>query len=241
MSEQQVSGWSPGPRGPRACAGVVEVWRADLTAAPDELQELLCSEERERAQRIVRAGARTLWTHSRGLLRALLGRYLERDPRQLRFEVGAHGKPKLAHDGPAADNGPAGPDLRFNLSHSGPLVLVAVSARHEVGVDVEHARTRDGAGTDELALAARVFGTAQARRLAELDRDQRAGELLRAWAMHEATLKCLGTGLAGTGRTAPDPREGLWRAALDVGPGAAAAVAAQGEQARELRCWDWQT
>ncbi len=101
MSEQQATGWSPGPRGPRACAGVVEVWRADLTAASDELQELLCSEETERAQRIVRAGARTLWARSRGLLRALLGRYLERDPRQLRFEVGAHGKPKLAHDEPS--------------------------------------------------------------------------------------------------------------------------------------------
>ena len=240
MSEQQATGWSPGPRGPRACAGVVEVWRADLTAASDELQELLCSEETERAQRIVRAGARTLWARSRGLLRALLGRYLERDPRELRFEVGAHGKPKLAHDGSAAHNGPAGPDLRFNLSHSGPLVLVAVSARHEVGVDVEHARARGDGDAEELALAARVFGAAQARRLAELDRDQRAGELLRAWAMHEATLKCMGMGLGGTRRSAADPPEGLWRAALNVGPGAAAAVAAQGEQARELRCWDWQ-
>ena len=248
---EKATGWSPGPRDPRACAGIVDVWRADVTAVPDELQELLGSEETERAQRIVRAGARTLWARSRGLLRALLGRYLEHDPRQLRFEVGAHGKPKLAYDGPAAHDGraphdgrtphdgPAGPDLRFNLSHSGPLVLIAVSARHEVGVDVEHARARGDAGADELALAARLFGAAQARRLGELDRDRRAAELLRAWAMHEATLKCLGTGLAGTRAAAPDPPQGLWRAALDVGPGAAAAVAAQGEHARELHCWDW--
>jgi 4'-phosphopantetheinyl transferase len=208
---------------------VVEVWRADLTAAPAELQELLCREETERAQRIVRAGARTLWVRSRGLLRELLGRYLDRDPRQLRFALGPHGKPKLAHI-----------DLRFNLSHSGPLVLVAVSARDEVGVDVEHAGARStGAGADELALAARVFGTAQAQRLGRLDRDQRTAELLRAWAMHEATLKCLGTGLGGTRGRAPNPPQNLWTAALDVGPGAAAAVAAQGAHARELRCWDW--
>lgn len=243
MNEQQATGWSPGPRGPRTRAGVVEVWRADLTAAPAELQELLCDEERERAQRILRTEARALWTRSRGLLRALLGRYLECDPRELCFELGAHGKPKLA------DNGPAGPDVRFNLSHSGPLVLVAVSAHHEVGVDVEHTRTRSDDGAHELALAERVFGVAEAQRLWELDQGQRAGELLRAWAMHEARLKCLGTGLPGTSlagpgtpgehRTAPDSPDGLWTATLDVGPGAAAAVAAQGAHARELRCWDW--
>ncbi len=240
MSEQasgwsagQAGDWSPGPRGPRACANVVDVWRADLTAAPAELQELLCDEELERAQRIVRTGARALWARSRGLLRALLGRYLERDPRELRFELGAHGKPKLVGDGPA------GPDVRFNLSHSGALVLIAVSAHHEVGVDVEHERTRGGERANELALAKRVLGAAQAQRLAELDRDRRAGELLRAWAMHEATLKCLGTGLAGTRGPAPDPPDGLWTTALDLGPRVAGAVAAQGAHARELRCWDW--
>lgn len=212
---------------------MVEVWRADLTAASPELQELLCDEELERARRIVRSEARALWARSRGLLRALLGRYLDCDPRELRFALGAHGKPKLA------DNGRSGPDLRFNLSHSGPLVLVAVSARHEVGVDVEHARTRRGERANELALAKRVLGAAQAQRLAGLDQGLRAGELLRAWAMHEATLKCLGTGLGGTHGPVPDPPDGLWTAALDVGPRAAGAVAAQGGQARELRCWDW--
>jgi 4'-phosphopantetheinyl transferase len=233
VSEQQASDWSPGPRGPRAGAGVVEVWRADLTAAPADLHELLCHEELERAQRIVRTGARALWTRSRGLLRALLGRYLECDPRELRFELGPHGKPKLA------GNGRADLDLRFNLSHSGPLVLVAVSADHEVGVDVEHRRARGGDGAHELALAARIFGMAEAQRLGELDRGRRAGELLRAWALHEATLKCLGTGLGGTRPSSPDAPDGLWTATLDVGPGAAAAVAAQGAHARELRCWDW--
>jgi len=238
MSERQATTWSPGPRAPRADDAVVDVWRADLAAMSDELEELLSSEELERARRIVRAGARTIWGRSRGLLRALLGRYLERDPRQLRFELGAHGKPRLAHEGSALD-GPPGPDLRFNLSHSGPLVLVAVSADHEVGVDVEHERDRGGDGAHELALAARMFGAAEAQRLGKLERGRRAGELLHAWALHEATLKCLGTGIGGTRSSPPDSLAELWTATLDVGPGAAAAVAAQGAHARELRCWDW--
>jgi phosphopantetheinyl transferase len=118
----------------RATIGSVHVWRADLTAVEDRLEDLLCADERSRAARILPARKRVLWVRSRGLLRALLGRYLERDPRALRFELGAGGKPALAPAGPA----PA--DLRFNLSHSGELALVAVTVEQEVGVDLERAR-----------------------------------------------------------------------------------------------------
>ena len=67
-----------------------------------------------RAARILSERNRTLWIRSRGVLRALLGRYLERDPRELRFVLGPHGKPALGREGMDA-----GEDLRFNLSHSG--------------------------------------------------------------------------------------------------------------------------
>jgi len=142
--------WDRAPASPRASAGVVDVWRADLAAA-DGLAELLCAQERARAERLLRA---TLWARSRGMLRALLGRYLDRDPRGLRFELGPQGKPAL--------RGRAGRarQLRFNLSHSGELALVAVTAGREVGVDVECApRARR---VHELAIVARVLGPAQA-------------------------------------------------------------------------------
>jgi 4'-phosphopantetheinyl transferase len=116
---------------------VVDVWRVDLAAASDGLIELLCAEELERAAQIVKERDRVLWARSRGVLRALLGRYLDRDPRALRFVLGAHGKPALSPEGPA----PA-VDLRFNLSHSGTIALYAVSTGREVGVDIECARER---------------------------------------------------------------------------------------------------
>jgi 4'-phosphopantetheinyl transferase len=222
---------------------VVDVWRADLAAASDELGELLCAEERERAARIVRERDRVLWARSRGVLRALLGRYLDRDPRALRFAVGAHGKPMLQIPGGTPTSGPtpAGTlktdgvaDLRFNMSHSGELALYAVTAKHAVGIDVEVARRQ----INELAIVARVLGRDQARRLASLDAEARTQEFLRAWATNEAAVKCRGTGLAAPPQGSPTAD--LWTTELDVGPHAAAAVAVEGER-RELRCWQWRS
>ena len=206
---------------------MVDVWRVDLGAAAAGMEDLLCVEERARGARLVRERHRTLWIRSRGALRALLGRYLDRDPRELRLALGAHGKPALRDGG----------DLRFNLSHSSELMLVAVTAGREIGVDLECARERYTAA------------------------------FMRAWTMREAAVKCLGTGLgsvglgsvglgstglgsvglgsAGLGSAADtsadedDPTAGLWTAELDVGPGAAAAVAAAGGQECELRCREW--
>ena len=218
---------APNPATPRATAGVVDVWRADLAAIEDDLEGLLRADELARAARIVHPRKRVLWARSRGVLRALLGRYLDRDPLDLRFVLGPHGKPALS-----LDSGPT-EDLRFNLSHSGCLALVAVTAGRTVGIDVEVAVRRR---VDELAVAARVLGDGQARRLAVFDSQARARAFLRAWVAHEATVKCLGLGLATPLEGAP-PAD-LWTEPVDVGPRAAAAVAVEGGPC-ELRYRDW--
>jgi phosphopantetheinyl transferase len=145
----------------RAAKGIVHVWHADLAVAGDGLENLLCAQELARAARIVPDRRRVRWARSRAILRALLGRYLDCDPRTLRFVPGPHGKPALHRE-----EGRWGTDLRFNLSHSGEILLLAVTATREVGVDIERARPRYTA------------------------------EFLRAWTLREAAVKCLGTGLA---------------------------------------------
>jgi 4'-phosphopantetheinyl transferase len=229
--------WAPGPLHPLLADGAVHVWRADLTAVGGDLGELLCSEERARAERFLGERDRQLWTRSRGVLRALLGRYLRQDPSSLRFATGAHGKPALVeHDSEPPATPPLScarsPRLSFNMSHSGQLALYAFSEAGAVGVDIEGARQP----SDEVAIAARVFGAAVARRLERLDPAARQREFLRAWVRHEAELKCLGVGI-GRAHAGVDRRM-LWVAELDLGPSAAAAVAAE-RPARELRCWDW--
>jgi len=244
--------WTPGPHQPRLAEGAVHVWRVDLDAVADDLGELLSSEERERAERLLGERERGRWMRSRGLLRRLLGSYLRTDPSALRFTTGANGKPALLDDSHRSAGGPSSsratsPRAHFNLSHSDRLALYAFSRSGSVGVDIEIARRM----TKEVAIAARAFGPQEARRLAELDPATREREFLRAWVRHEARLKCSGTGIggaaSGTGiggagigavHGAPAGAGEPWIAELDVGSGAAGAVALEREP-RELRRWDW--
>ena len=120
-----IQPWAPGPRPCGRSAGAIDVWRADLTAVEDELEDLLCAEERARAAQIVRERKRVLWARSRGVLRALLGRYLDRDPR----DAALRARRRTASPRCCGDRAPRRPeDLRFNLSHSGTLALYAVTA-----------------------------------------------------------------------------------------------------------------
>jgi hypothetical protein len=154
-------------------AGVVDLWQVDLGAVEsDGLQDLLSVGEHERAKRILSQRQRVRWAHSRGVLRELLSRYLDCDARELRFELGAHGKPALRDEPTAGIR--SGDGLGFNLSHSGSLMLVAVTAGQEVGVDIERARERYTA------------------------------EFLRAWTMREAATKCRGLALAAPAPISPE-------------------------------------
>jgi 4'-phosphopantetheinyl transferase len=229
--------WTPGPAHPQLADGAIHVWRADRSAVSPSLGELLSSDERQRAERFVDARHGELWRRSRGLLRALLGLYLERDPSSLRFLTGEHGKPAIIEDGGEP------PRLSFNMSHSHELALYGFAHAGAIGVDVELRRR----AIDEVAIAASALGAAAAQRLQELEPLARRREFLRAWARHEAELKCLGVGFGGVGGAGASgdvgaselARERLWVAELDVGPDAGGAVAAE-RPARELRCWDWQ-
>jgi 4'-phosphopantetheinyl transferase len=223
--------WTPGPQHPRLAPGAVHVWRVDLTAPGDELLELLSPAERERAKRPAGVREGQLWAYSRAVLRALLARYLQTDPRGLRFAVGKAGKPALANDASASTVPDAAlTRLSFNLSHSAQTALYAFAAVGAVGVDVEVARRP----IDAVALAGRVFGPVEAARLRALDAEARDREFLRAWVRHEAALKCLGVGLGGS----RDGETVRWISELEMGSRAAAAVAVAASPS-ELRCWDW--
>jgi 4'-phosphopantetheinyl transferase len=205
--------------------------------------ESLDDAERERAERIVSARRRELWSRSRGALRNLLARYLRVDPGSIVLAAGKHGKPLLHASHRQA---PA-----FNLSHSASLALFALVAEGEVGVDLEVARAaheRDPRDA-RLSLALRRFGADAAQRLTQLDGASREHEFLRLWVRDEAERKWRGTGI-GAGDAAADPPAaggrstasgsdaGPWVADLDVGPRAAAALAL-GSRASELLLWEW--
>jgi 4'-phosphopantetheinyl transferase len=220
---------------PALADGALHVWRANLESLADEIAMCLCEEELARAG-FLRDTNRQIWMRARGVLRVLLGRYLERDPRSLRFDTSKHGKPFLLPPSGGASKGDRAKaehgkprELRFNLSHSGSVALIAISATSEVGVDVELARDR----IDVVALAAHVFGPAEGRRLGALVPSLARREFLRRWVAHEADLKCNGVGLLAP----PSPGSRVaWRRILDIGQPEGIAAVATTTRPSEVRC-----
>lgn len=201
--------------------GEIALWRLCLDTAPSAGDlRVLAADERARAARFRRPVDARRWSAARAFLRRVLGAYLGLSAEQVHFEAGPDGKPAVAGH----------PDLYFNLSHSGSLVLVALTELGEVGVDVEQVR----ADVDCVELARVGLGPRAAAHLDGLAAEARVGEFFRLWARHEATVKCRGSGL---GTATPDDPAREWLADVDVGAGYAAAVALAGDAARSATPW----
>lgn len=154
---------------------------------------------------------------SEAILRAVLARYLGEDPASIRFATAPGGKPQLAER----------PErLRFNLSHSGVLVLVGVAAV-EIGVDVQRVEPR----RSHLAIAERRLGSAAAAAVRAAPDADRATVFTAHWAAFEARQKCLGIGVFEEGPAEPT----VATFSVDVPPGYAAAAAAIGAAAPDHR------
>jgi 4'-phosphopantetheinyl transferase len=165
----------------------VHVWRVALDQArPRErrLRQTLSQEEHERAARFHFQRDRERFIVARGLLRLILGRYLDVKPSQLQFSYGPHGKPALASE--CGVNA-----LRFNLSHSHELALYAVTRGRDVGVDVEHVR----GDMDTEAIANRFFSEQETAILRSLAPEGRRKAFFACWTRKEAYIKARGEGL----------------------------------------------
>jgi 4'-phosphopantetheinyl transferase len=156
-------------------------WRLDGSPLQREaLARHLCRDEMRRAHSFVFARDRDRFLAARGRLREILAGCLGADPRELIFDYGEQGKPRLAGAGAA---------LRFNLSHSGDHAVLAVSRSAEVGVDIECVRPI------ERELAARTFSAAEVAALDALPDERWLEGFFRCWTRKEAVVKAIGTGL----------------------------------------------
>src|SRR5262245_50610890 len=75
-TEPPAAVWPAGPADPALPEDSVDVWQVDLTTLDAQVLGLLSGAECRRAAQIPDERRRRLWQGSRGVLRALLGRYL---------------------------------------------------------------------------------------------------------------------------------------------------------------------
>jgi 4'-phosphopantetheinyl transferase len=178
--------WPDAPPGVRLQSDEIHLWCVwlDDPRAVKDLLAVLSEDERERAARFAKELFRDRFVVGRGMLRAILAKYLAAEPRELQFRYSDYGKPVLAP--PWGSHG-----LRFNLSHCEGLGLLAVAAR-EVGTDVEHVRPV----SDMSQLVERCFSAEEKARWRQLPREAQPMAFFRAWTRKEAWLKAVGCGFS---------------------------------------------
>ena len=165
----------------------VHVWRAYLDCEQTVIRRFeatLAPDEKARASRFVFQKDRNSFIVSRGVLRELLGRYINRPPEHLKFDYSPYGKPFLCAE-------PIEQRVQFNISHSHRLALLAFTRGRRLGIDVELVRP-DFAGEK---IAELYFSLREAMELRALTPSLQAEGFFLCWTRKEAYIKAKGEGL----------------------------------------------
>jgi 4'-phosphopantetheinyl transferase len=136
----------------------------------------LTAPELEGARRLISERHRILYAVSHAFTRSVLACYLGREETSIEMVHGEHGRPELRDR-----------SLRFNLSHTEGIAVVAVTRSDDIGVDVEridHLRRVAG-------LTHRVFTPAELQTW-----DGEPETFFSRWTLKEAYAKARGLGLS---------------------------------------------
>lgn len=241
-----VPAWPSPPEFPPLAVDETHVWSASLlppAGRRQALRQLLTPDEEERAGRFYFEEHRQRFIAARGILRALLGRYLGLKPETIRFAYNEYGKPSLAV--------PEAASLCFNVSHSGDMALYAVTHARQIGVDIEQLRPV----SDIRQIVERFFSPYEQAEWLRLPVEQQIAGFFNCWTRKEAYIKARGQGLSlpldqfDVSLTPGQPVRLLadrhfhdlpnWSlASLEPAPGYAGALVVEAPSVR-LQCWYW--
>lgn len=179
--------WTNPPSNLILFSNEVHVWRVALDVDAAIVQSLfatLCTTEKQRAERFHLKLHCDRFIVGRGVLRQILANYLYIQPSEINFSYNSYGKPSLV----ALDQKP----LRFNLSHSQELALIAVTQSCDVGVDLEYIRS--DFPCEEIAQ--RFFSSTETAAMRSLPRQLKTTAFFTCWTRKEAFIKATGKGLS---------------------------------------------
>lgn len=248
MKNKNQLEWKSPPSLPALGSDDVHLWRVSLRIASNQVQQfqgLLASDEMSRMKRFRFSSDRDCYIIVRGILRVLLGIYLQIPPRQIKFHYSERGKPILAA-------GQANLFLNFNVSHSHEQALLAFTYNRAIGVDLEYIRP----DIVREHVAERFFSPQETNTLRMLPDSLQPVAFFNCWTRKEAFIKATGEGLSRPldqfsvslipGEPArllniqPESSESFaWLLQeLDVGSKYAAALAVQ-HPVNQIFCWEY--
>lgn len=173
----------------------VDIWQGLISAGERHYQRycaLLDEAERAHADRINNLALHRRYVEVRGRTRLLLADYLHESPAIIRIGKGEHGKPYLIDY----------PRLAFNLSHSGPYLVMALGWDCQLGVDIEICKERSSLAD----LVHKCLADEEATYWHALPESMKTREFYRFWTRKEAFVKATGRGLGqGLNRCVIDP------------------------------------
>ena len=186
-SKMVNAGWHQPPPHMTLASQEIHVWKVPLRPPEiwlKKLKNLLNGEERERAERYKAPARQEAFVTTRGMLRYILGWYLDTKPEHLKFDMGSHGKPYLVEP-------PTSPGISFNLAHSADLALLAITHDRQVGIDIEHHRQI----LDYAGMVKRICSPAEQSFLMKIPHESQLTAFLSCWTRKEAYTKAIGKGI----------------------------------------------
>lgn len=169
----------------------IHLWLAFYDEITDErllsdYRALLNSAEKEQQSRFYFAKDRLRYLVTRALVRTVLSRYVLIDPREWVFSTNAYGCPAIANpEGRKAC-------LSFNISHTDSLIVLGVTKRRALGVDVENFRVREVS----IDIADRFFAPTEVVALNNVPPQQQQYRFFEYWTFKESYIKARGMGLS---------------------------------------------
>jgi 4'-phosphopantetheinyl transferase len=147
---------------------------------------LLNSAEKEQQSRFYFAKDRLRYLVTRALVRTVMSRYISIDPRDWVFSTNAYGCPEIVNT--------QGRDafLSFNISHTDSLIVLGVTRRRALGVDVENFRAREVS----IEIADRYFAPTEVAALNNVPPQQQQYRFFEYWTFKESYIKARRMGLS---------------------------------------------
>lgn len=150
------------------------------------LTGFLTETECEKARRSKLKGGEERYILRKALLRIILGRCLNKDPGEITFAYNDFRKPYLEQAGTKQP-------LYFNISHTMDLLLIAVSFKNELGVDIEIIHNPK---SEVVNMARACFSEREMDLFYTLPHEQHLGAFFVGWVQKEAISKAIGQGMA---------------------------------------------
>ncbi len=168
----------------------VHLWHAFLPqdgghALASQQLSLLTPQERQQQARFFFEKDQHRYLVTRALVRTVLSRYAPIDPADWTFEPGVHGRPAITNPHPLAQR------LRFNISHTNGLVVLAITVGREIGVDTESTQRNA-----PLEVADRFFSEREAQAMRAMPLADQPLRFWELWTYKESYIKARGMGLA---------------------------------------------